>query len=114
MTILVIGATGNIGRHVVSELRERGADVRALSRHPSDGTVAGDLTKPETLHSALSDVDDVFLLWPFMSADGIDDVVGVIAQHARRVVYVSALSAEDGGVWADVEAAIRRTDLEWT
>jgi uncharacterized protein YbjT (DUF2867 family)/ketosteroid isomerase-like protein len=116
MTILVIGATGNIGRHVVTGLRERGADVRALSRHPGDDGVAGDLTKPETLHSALSGVDSVFLLWPFMSADGVDDVVDVIAQHARRVVYVSALSAEagDGGVWGRVESAIRRTDLEWT
>jgi uncharacterized protein YbjT (DUF2867 family)/ketosteroid isomerase-like protein len=114
MNILVIGATGNIGRHVVTELRERGADVRALSRRPGDGTVVGDLTKPETLHSALSDVDFVFLLWPFMFTDGIDDVVDVIAQHARRVVYVSALSAENGGVWAEVESAIRRTDLEWT
>lgn len=111
MTILVTGATGNIGRHVVTGLRELGADVRALSRH---GEVVGDLTDPTTLHSALSNVDRVFLLWPFMSADGIDDVVDVIAQHARRVVYVSALSAEHGGVWREVEDAIRRTDLEWT
>ena len=114
MTILVIGATGNIGRHVVTGLRERGADVRALSRHPGEDGVAGDLTDPVTLHSALSGVDSVFLLWPFMSAGGIDDVAGVIAQHARRIVYVSALAAEDGGVWGDVEAAIRRTGLEWT
>jgi uncharacterized protein YbjT (DUF2867 family) len=29
--ILVTGATGNVGRHVVTGLLERGADVRALS-----------------------------------------------------------------------------------
>lgn len=114
MKILVTGATGNIGHHVVAGLRERGHDVLALSRRPGDGVVAGDLTEPETLDAALSGVDAVFLLWPFMSAAGIDEVVGVIARNARRVVYVSALSAEHGGVWADVEAAIRRTDLEWT
>lgn len=113
--ILVIGATGNIGRHVVTGLRERGATVRTLSRLPGD-TFTGDLTRPETLHSALSGVDSVFLLWPFLSADGAPAVVDVIAQHARRVVYVSALSTEDdpSGVWGQVEAAIRRTSLEWT
>lgn len=117
--ILVIGATGNIGRHVVAGLRERGATVRTLSRLPG-GTATGDLTKPETLHSALSGVDSVFLLWPFLSAEGAPAVVDVIAEHARRVVYVSALSVrdsaspEENGVWGQVEAAIRRTGLEWT
>jgi uncharacterized protein YbjT (DUF2867 family)/ketosteroid isomerase-like protein len=114
MTILVIGATGNIGRHVVTGLRDRGAAVRALSRLAGDDVVTGDLTRPETLHGALSGVDSVFLLWPFFSSDGVRAVLDVIAQHARRVVYVSALSAEAGGVWGEVEAAIRRTDLEWT
>lgn len=117
--ILVIGATGNIGRHVVVGLRERGASVRTLSRFPG-ATATGDLTRPETLHSALSGVDSVFLLWPFLSADGAREVVDTIAEHARRIVYVSALSVrddaspEENGVWGQVEAAIRRTGLEWT
>jgi uncharacterized protein YbjT (DUF2867 family) len=122
--ILVIGATGNIGRHVVTGLRERGAAVRALSRNPRlpDGVEAaqGDLTRPDSLHSALSGVDTVFLLWPFLSSDGAREVVDVIAGHARRVVYVSALSVTDGrspeenGVWGQVEDAIRASTLEWT
>jgi uncharacterized protein YbjT (DUF2867 family)/ketosteroid isomerase-like protein len=117
--ILVIGATGNIGRHVVAGLRERGASVRTLSRLPG-ATVTGDLTRPETLHSALSGVGSVFLLWPFLSSDGAQEVVDTIAEHARRIVYVSALSVrddaspEENGVWGQVEAAIRRTGLEWT
>lgn len=32
MTILVTGATGRVGRHVVSQLAQRGARVRVLSR----------------------------------------------------------------------------------
>jgi uncharacterized protein YbjT (DUF2867 family) len=113
--ILVIGATGNIGRHVVAGLEARGADVRGLSR-----ATGGDLTQPSTLHSALSDVDTVFLLWPFLSSAGAPEVVDVIASHARRVVYVSALSVrddrtpEENGVWGQVEDAIRRSSLEWT
>lgn len=35
MTILVTGATGTIGRHVVDNLAKRGADVRALVRDPA-------------------------------------------------------------------------------
>lgn len=115
MTILVTGATGNIGRNVVAGLRARGETVRTASRSPGSD-VQVDLTQPETLRAALSDVDAVFLLWPFMSTDGIQPVVDVIAEHARRVVYVSALSADDfpDGVWGQVEAVIRRTSLEWT
>ena len=53
--ILVIGATGNIGRRVVAHLRAADIAVRALSRKPRsanlpDGIdfVRGDLTAPET------------------------------------------------------------------
>jgi uncharacterized protein YbjT (DUF2867 family) len=120
--ILVTGATGNIGRHVVAGLHARGADVRTLSRSGGDfpdgvEVVAGDLTEPGTLHSALSDVDSVFLLWPFLTSDGVAEVVAAIAEHARHVVYVSALSVQDApgeGVWGQVEDAIRQTGLTWT
>ena len=39
MTILVTGATGRIGRHVVEQLVGRGADVRALTRDPAKATL---------------------------------------------------------------------------
>ena len=35
MTILVTGATGTVGRHVVAQLAQRGAEVRALVRDPA-------------------------------------------------------------------------------
>ncbi|MFJ9258753.1 NmrA family NAD(P)-binding protein [Streptomyces bacillaris] len=34
MAVLVAGATGNVGRHVVGRLVEAGQDVRALTRRP--------------------------------------------------------------------------------
>jgi uncharacterized protein YbjT (DUF2867 family) len=125
--ILVTGATGNIGRHVVTGLHARGAAVRVFSRTPAAGAlpdgveaVSGDLTRAETLRPALSGVDAVFLLWPFFTVDGAAEVVEAVAEHARRVVYVSSLnvrddrSPADNGVWGEVEDAIRRTGLEWT
>lgn len=35
MTILVTGATGNVGRHLVQQLVESGYPVRALTRNPA-------------------------------------------------------------------------------
>ncbi len=42
-TVLVTGGTGALGRHVVDRLRERGHDVRVLSRREGAGTHTGDL-----------------------------------------------------------------------
>jgi nucleoside-diphosphate-sugar epimerase len=41
MTILVIGATGRVGRHVVQQLVDRRASVRVLTRDPFEGQVSG-------------------------------------------------------------------------
>lgn len=114
--ILVTGATGNIGRHVVSGLRTAGVEVTAFARRPPPGAgaVAGDLTDPAALDRALDGVDGVFLLWPFMSATGAPAVVEALTRRAERVVYVSAVSAEDGGVWGQVEQLISDSGVEHT
>ena len=61
MTILVTGATGTIGRHVVEQLVKRGADVRALVRDPAKAdlpagvaVVQGDLLDVDSLRSAFT------------------------------------------------------------
>src|SRR5271165_93315 len=67
MNILVIGATGSIGNLVVEEALRQGHEVRALVRssskvrqHPPEAeTVIGDLTRPETLATALDGVDAI-------------------------------------------------------
>src|SRR5262249_19422271 len=54
--VLVIGATGNVGRQVVSQLTTTGAQVRAMTRKPDAArlppqveVMRGDLTFPDTL-----------------------------------------------------------------
>ncbi|PZG22939.1 NAD(P)H-binding protein [Nonomuraea aridisoli] len=118
-TILVTGATGNVGRHVVSRLSEAGLAVRALARDPERAglpveTVRGDLTAPETLEPALDGVDSVFLLWPGFTAGDAAEVVARIADHARRVVYLSALGADSSSHYGEIEQLIRRSGLSWT
>lgn len=117
-TILVTGATGRVGRHVVDGLRAAGVTVRALVRTPDLAgfppdveLIRGDIHDPTAVRRAAADVDAAFLLWPSFSADGAADVIGELP---RRVVYLSSLSAPSGGVWGDVEQLLRDAGKEWT
>lgn len=69
MTILVTGATGTIGRQILQQLINRGADVRALVRDPAKaelpagvGATQGDLLDIDSLRGAFSGVSTLFLL----------------------------------------------------
>jgi uncharacterized protein YbjT (DUF2867 family) len=125
--ILVTGATGNVGRHIATQLADAGVAVRALSRDPFSSrwpagvtAVAGDLTDPDSLPDAAAGADAAFLLWPFLNARGADAAVAAIAGQVRRVVYLSASAVHDGappgqnGVWGQVEQAVERAAAEWT
>ncbi|MDT5323623.1 MAG: hypothetical protein QOF25_775 [Mycobacterium sp.] len=69
MTILVTGATGNIGRRIVDHLIDLGAnDIRALTKDPAKANlpdsvtpVTGYLGNPESLQAALAGVDRMYL-----------------------------------------------------
>src|SRR5690606_26013376 len=68
--ILVTGATGTVGRQVVSELLARGHAVRALTRDAARAggfpagveVVQGDLTEPESLTAALEGITGLHLI----------------------------------------------------
>lgn len=66
--VLVTGATGFIGRHLVGALLNQGADVTVLSRRPPSAgirdyrTMVGDLTQPATLEGLCRNIDTVFHL----------------------------------------------------
>lgn len=77
MTVLVIGASGNIGRNVVRELVERDVDVVAFVRrserdnagngqlaHPRVRLAEGDLSQPDTVRKAADGATAVFVLTP--------------------------------------------------
>ena len=113
MRILVTGATGNVGKHVVSELAGAGIPVVGISRHPGEHGVYGDLTDVRTLQSAMEDVESVFLIWPGFGGEMAAPVIDLIAERARRIVYLSA-SEPAGTFHADIERRIERSGLSWT
>ncbi|MEV6639949.1 NAD(P)H-binding protein [Amycolatopsis sp. NPDC051371] len=114
MKVLVTGATGNTGRHVVSGLRDAGIDVRVLVRDATKApgkveVVQGDITDTA---DAAEGVDAVYLVWPFYKAEGIDKTLKPFKD--KKIVYVSSAAAEDGGFWSEVEDAVTRITDDWT
>lgn len=109
MTILVTGATGRVGRHVVQQLVQRGADVRVLVRDPAkadfpaDVEVAqGDLLDLDSLRAAFAGVRTLFLLNAVAGDEFTQALIALnVAREAgvKRVVYLSVLHA-DG--WVNV------------
>src|SRR3569832_85578 len=104
MTILVTGATGNIGRNVVEQLVKRGADVRALVRDPrkahfSNGVAVsqGDLLDVDSLRSAFTGISTLFLLNAVVPDEFTQALLALnLAREAgiRRVVYLSVIHAD--------------------
>jgi len=72
-TILVTGATGNIGSYVIPQLLEAGARIRALVRNVSKASslaeagitlFEGDFSNPEKVKRAVADVDAILAITP--------------------------------------------------
>jgi uncharacterized protein YbjT (DUF2867 family) len=126
-TVLVIGASGGVGRHVVDGLLGCGLGVRALVRDPATvrlpavvELVRGDLHDPASVAAAAGGCDAAFLLWMGFSADGATDTVGALTGEVGHVVYLSAARLQGDtqgvtpGVWADVEALVHAAADSWT
>lgn len=97
MTILVTGATGNIGRRTVDHLINLGAnDIRALTKNPTkanlpDGVTAvtGYLGDPDSLPAAFDGVERMYLA-------PLAETLDVTLELAKKagVQYVVALSGD--------------------
>jgi uncharacterized protein YbjT (DUF2867 family) len=127
--ILVTGATGNVGRQVVSQLLATSARVRAMARNPESAglprqveVVRGDLTLPAALDRCLDGVDAVFLVWQAPGAT-VAPALERIARHAQRIVFLSNLTVSDGieeqanpvtTLHARIERLIEASEVSWT
>lgn len=115
MSALVLGATGNVGPHVVSELIALGEVPRVLVRDPARArallgehveVVAGDVTDSTTLTSATDGVDSLFLLSPHSFAMA-DVQLGVIRALRRTGIRIVKLSGTSSAITPDGPYACR-------
>jgi uncharacterized protein YbjT (DUF2867 family) len=117
MTVLVTGATGNIGRMVVTELRRLGADdVRALTVDPGRAALPagvsvfrGHLGRPSTIVAALQGVDVMYLA-PHMPT--VEEVCRLAVEAG--VGRIVDLAGPSGGIWQPIEDAVEASGLPWT
>lgn len=129
MTILVTGATGAVGRHLVATLIARGASVRALTRKPDDANlpegvevVASDLADASTFGAHLFEGVDRVFVFPARGVETFLDAA--IAADIHRFTVLSSLAAaiefpRDRGSASQVhhsavEAAVTERTDAWT
>ncbi|MEV6156437.1 NAD(P)H-binding protein [Nonomuraea sp. NPDC052129] len=117
--IVVTGATGNVGRELVSVLAAAGEQVTAVSRQSAqfaEGVrhIPADLNDPTSLRPALEGADALFLL-----VAG-DDPHGIL-KEAADVKRVVLLSSQGAGTRPEVyrhpalfERAVRESGLDFT
>jgi uncharacterized protein YbjT (DUF2867 family) len=129
MTILVTGATGNVGRPLVDQLLSESAPVRALTRNPTGhhlpadaDVVIGDAGDATRLEAAFKGVTAAFLnasaVGPFM-AQVLD---AAHTSGVERLVLLSSFAVRDGDTQTtsigshhrQLEQAVASSGLEWT
>lgn len=105
--ILVTGATGTVGQHVVRFLSETSARPVAAVRNPDErnpelpesaGTVEFDFTRPETWGAAFAEADGLFFLRPpsevSLTGDLLPAVDAAVRSGVEHVVYLSVMGAD--------------------
>lgn len=130
----VIGGTGKIGRALVGELRQKGADFRCIVRDPEAAAetlgagvtlVRGDLADPDSLDSAFEGIERLFVvsgLGPKLADLETNAIEAAKRAGVSYVVKSSAVEAmigpdsptEIGRQHAPVEQALDESGLAWT
>lgn len=120
MTILITGATGNVGRQLVQELHVAKQPVRALTRDPARAGLpagvdvrAGDFTDFASLEAALEGVTALHLMTTFGPGNTTvprarDLVDAAVKAGVRRVTLLW------NGYTGPVEEAVEDSALEYT
>src|SRR5271154_7404482 len=95
MKVALIGATGNVGTRLISELRHRGHQVTAIARHPEtlgrqDGLnpVAGDVQNENALAAVLAGHDAAIHSVKFLSTDPAKVIAATKAAKVSRLLVV--------------------------
>ena len=98
MTIVVTGATGNVGRPLVRELAAAGAPVRAVTRTPETADFPDGVEAVSSAVDALRGASAVFLNSRALGSDpgDLDKFVTLARQcGVSKLVALSAINADD-------------------
>jgi uncharacterized protein YbjT (DUF2867 family) len=95
MTIVVTGATGNVGRPLVAELVTAGARVRAVTRTPKTAGFPSGVEVVSSAADALSGASAVFLNSRALGEHLPDVVTQCVAAGVTKLVALSAINADD-------------------
>lgn len=124
--VLVVGATGSIGRLVVEEALKAGFDVRALVRDAGRARslaggvelVVGDLTRPETLAAAVAGVDGiVFAHGSYYGVEagsenvdygGVPNVLAALDGRRVRIALMTTIGVTSRSIKYAAEGAWKR------
>jgi uncharacterized protein YbjT (DUF2867 family) len=130
MEILIMGATGLVGRPLVQMLLDAGCNVRAVTRNAGKAAfpaavrvVVGDPAAPESVAEALEGVDGLFLHPRAVGLAAPKLLALAKAAGVRRVVVLSATNVDEaledqpsrynGDRNREVEAAAIASGLKW-
>jgi uncharacterized protein YbjT (DUF2867 family) len=121
-TILVTGATGTVGRPLITQLVDAGAQVRAVTRNPSSARAPDGVQVVSSAAAGLAGASAVFLNSRALGTD-LDPVVRAARRAGvTRLVALSAINADDfsrqpsrfrGDRNKEVEELAVESGLEW-
>jgi uncharacterized protein YbjT (DUF2867 family) len=100
--MLITGATGTLGSHVLPRLRLSGKDLRILSRKPLEGdpkveVMQGDLSTGDGVERAMTDVETVVHLAGTAKGDDLKArhlVEAATRSGVRHIVFISVVGAD--------------------
>jgi uncharacterized protein YbjT (DUF2867 family) len=95
MTIVVTGATGNVGRPLVSLLAAAGAQVRAVTRTPGAAGFPAGVQAMSSAVDALPGASAVFVNSRALGDDLADVVTAARRTGVTKLVALSAINADD-------------------
>lgn len=124
---LVTGGTGRLGRHVVSQLRDRGCEVRVLTRQTREGAegveyVSGDLAADSRIDLAVKGVGTIVHCASAKKgdADATRNLVrAASAAGVKHLVYISLVGADTASwgyakVKLESEHLVAGSGIPWT